>query len=149
MAKQEREGEEKEEKEEETPPPPPPQNKKPKEKQKEKQKMIGTLSLETHPQTRHHASANLGIMIAPEFQGRGYGTEAINWALDWGFGMANLHSVRLTCFSFNDGAARLYERLGFVKEGVRRESLFLGGEWWDHLCFSMLVGEWLVLRGGK
>ncbi|PMD41105.1 acyl-CoA N-acyltransferase, partial [Hyaloscypha variabilis F] len=57
-------------------------------------------------------------------QGKGYGTEAINWALDWAFRVAGMHCVRLWCFSFNKGALRLYERIGFVREGIERESYY-------------------------
>ena len=115
--------------------------------EEKKEKMIGCLSLESHLLTRHHRTANLGIIMSPCFQGKGFGTEAINWALDWAFGMAGMHAVRLTTFSYNLRAVRVYERVGFVREGVRRESLWFDGKWWDHYMYSMLEGEWAALRG--
>ena len=59
----------------------------------------------------------MGIQICREEQGKGYGSEAIKWVLEWGFLAAGLHRVTIGCFSFNEGARRLYERLGFVVEG--------------------------------
>ncbi|KAK5653659.1 hypothetical protein OQA88_8689 [Cercophora sp. LCS_1] len=109
--------------------------------------MIGSLSVDCNHTVRHHRSLHLGIMIAPKFQRKGYGTEAIKWALDWGFEMAGAHSIRLTAFSFNEGAVRLYERIGFVNEGVRRESLLFRGKWHDHVLFGLLEGEWAALKG--
>ncbi|KAK4114420.1 acyl-CoA N-acyltransferase [Canariomyces notabilis] len=88
----------------------------------------------------------LGIIIAPEHQGSGYGSEAIRWSLEWAFGIAGMHAVRLTAFSFNTRAVRLYERLGFVREGVRRESIYFDHQWHDHIMFSMLEHEWAALR---
>lgn len=117
------------------------------EDENEEETMVGCLSLDSHILTRHHRTANLGIIMAPEYQGKGYGTEAINWALDWAFAIAGMHAVRLTTFSYNERAVRVYERVGFVREGVRRESLWFDGRWHDHYMYSMLEGEWAVLRG--
>jgi GNAT superfamily N-acetyltransferase len=107
---------------------------------------VGWLTLDSHPVTRHHRTCNLGIMLATAHQGKGYGAEAINWALGWAFDVAGMHAVRLSCFSFNERAVKLYQRLGFVKEGVRRESYYYGSQWHDHVLFSMLEDEWRSLK---
>jgi hypothetical protein len=54
---------------------------------------IGHLSLSAYNNKRHHRSCTLSIMIYRPHQGKGYGTEAINWALDWAFKIAGMHSV--------------------------------------------------------
>lgn len=108
---------------------------------------IGWLTLDSHTLTRHHRSCTLGIMLASAYQGQGYGTEAINWALDWAFRVAAMHAVRLSCFSFNERAARLYRRLGFVQEGVAREAYWFDFRWYDRILFSLLDREWAVMRG--
>ena len=80
-------------------------------------------------------------------QKKGYGSEAINWALDWGFKQAGLHRIGIDAFSYNHGATQLYERLGFVFEGRKRELLWFNGGWHDWISYSMLVDEWRELRG--
>jgi len=90
----------------------------------------------------HNRGTLISIDIIPSEQGKGYGTEAINWALDWSFRIAGLHRVAIGCFSFNEGARRLYERIGFVPEGRKREALWWDGGWHDMIDFSMLEGEW-------
>ncbi|EOD48135.1 putative gnat family protein [Neofusicoccum parvum UCRNP2] len=112
---------------------------------------IGYISLahELGPANPHHRSASIGISIAADHQGRGYGTEAINWILDWGFDVAGLHRVAITSFAYNDGAGRLYERLGFVLEGRRRDALWFRGAFHDMLLFSMLRHEWEERTAGK
>ena len=109
-------------------------------------KMIGWLHLDGHAMTRHHRSCQLGIMVSSQYQGKGYGTEAIKWALAWAFRIAGMHSVRLTCFSFNERAINLYKRIGFVQEGVKRESYYLNCKWYDHYLFSILDREWAILN---
>jgi RimJ/RimL family protein N-acetyltransferase len=48
-----------------------------------------------------------------------------------------LRRVELTVLTENDGAKRLYERLGFVVEGCRKMSVISQGE---------LKDEWLMAR---
>lgn len=84
----------------------------------------------------------MGIRIIPEGQGKGYGSEAIKWVLEWGFLVAGLHRVSIGCFAFNEGARRLYERLGFVVEGRTREVAWKNGGWHDCIEMGMLEGEW-------
>src|SRR5512140_1408937 len=74
-------------------------------KKKAKPKAIGTLFLwPMHPMMAHHRQATLGIALAQEHRGKGYGPEAINWLLDWAFLRVGLHRVQLICFSFNERA---------------------------------------------
>lgn len=101
---------------------------------------------ETYP---HQRAASLGVSIIEAYRGHGYGGEAVNWALDWGFRRAGLHRVALGCFAINPRAERLYRKLGFVEEGREREFLFYDRGWHDLIRFSMLDREWEALRGWK
>ncbi|KKY20133.1 putative gnat family [Diplodia seriata] len=105
---------------------------------------IGYISLshELGPSNPHHRNAAIGVSIAAAFQSQGYGSEAINWILDWAFDVAGLHRVSITSFAYNEGAGRLYQRLGFSLEGRRREALWFRGGFHDMLLFSMLRHEW-------
>jgi len=101
---------------------------------------IGYVKLS--PTVLPHRNSMMGIQIAQAEQGKGYGSEAIKWALNWAFQAAGLHRVRIGCFSFNEGARRLYERLGFVLEGRTREAAWKNGGWHDLLEMGMLEREW-------
>ncbi|OBT83063.1 hypothetical protein VE02_08770 [Pseudogymnoascus sp. 03VT05] len=54
--------------------------------------IIGYVNLQhtTHP---HHRSGTMSIRILPGAQGKGYGSEAIKWVLEWGFLAAGLHRL--------------------------------------------------------
>jgi RimJ/RimL family protein N-acetyltransferase len=95
----------------------------------------------------HNRSSMLGISILDKYTGKGYGTEAINWLVDWGFCHGNLHRISISCFSLNVRAAKLYEKIGFVLEGRGRECYWFNREWHDDLGFGMLVSDWEKLRG--
>lgn len=97
-------------------------------------------------QERHHRNAMIGVGIAMEWRGRGYGGEAVDWVLDWGFGRLGLHRIWLAAFEYNERACRLYRKLGFVEEGREREAVLYERRWWDMVRFGMLEGEWEALR---
>lgn len=96
--------------------------------------------------TQHHRRTEVGIDILPEWQGKGYGSEAIRWALDYAFRKAGLHKVRVRAFEWNVGAIKLYERIGFKHEGRERESLWHEGRFWDGIEMGMIDREWWELQ---
>ncbi|PSR80244.1 acyl-CoA N-acyltransferase [Coniella lustricola] len=111
---------------------------------------IGDIHLSPlEPDLAHHRFTTIHINIMSEYQGQGYGSEAINWALDWAFSTAGIHRVGVQVLGFNTGAKRLYERLGFKQEGVTRDMFWQAGRWWDDIQFGMLDAEWKKLREGQ
>jgi len=94
-----------------------------------------------------HRHMDLEIFIAEQYQDKGYGTEAVNWGLDWAFRFAGAHRVYLCTVAFNERASHLYEKVGFKLEGRFREQVFYDRRWWDLLWYSMLEHEWEELRG--
>lgn len=60
-------------------------------------------------------------------RGKGVGTEATRLVLDYAFHVANLACVHLSVIEPNVGAIRAYEKAGFKKQGLRRNSnMWLG-----------------------
>jgi RimJ/RimL family protein N-acetyltransferase len=111
---------------------------------------IGEIHLsKLAPNAVHHRSTEIGIDILPGFQGKGYGREAIEWALDYAFRRAGLHRVRIRAFEWNTGALRLYEKVGFKIEGREREALWHEGRFWDGVELGMLEGEWRAMQKKK
>ncbi|KAI1174744.1 putative GNAT family acetyltransferase [Nemania sp. FL0916] len=104
---------------------------------------IGILCLKSHPPSwAPHRWTEISIDVLKKHQGNGYGGEAIRWSLWWAFQMAGLHRVQIQAFSFNAGATRLYERLGFKEEGRLRDHLWFAGAWHDGLIYGILEDEW-------
>ena len=87
-------------------------------------------------------SANFRIMLLDEIHfGKGYGTEATKLILKHGFGQLNLHRIDLEVYDFNPRAARVYEKAGFVREGVKRDVLFWDGAYHGAIVMSILKPE--------
>lgn len=108
-------------------------------------RLIGTCELRCGD--RPHRNADVGIMIGErELQGKGHGTDALGLLLAYGFETLNLHRVGLNVYANNARGIRCYERLGFKREGVRREARWWGGRWWDVYDYGLLEAEWRGTR---
>lgn len=95
--------------------------------------------------SQHHRTLDIGILIASEHRGQGYGSEAVRWMLNWGFQIAGLHRIGLQSASYNTGAMSLWKRLGFQQDGKDREALWMNGEWHDEVRYSLLESEWRAI----
>jgi RimJ/RimL family protein N-acetyltransferase len=87
-------------------------------------------------------SANFRIALrGSNYYGKGIGTEAAKLMLEYGFNILELHRIDLEVFTFNPRAIRVYEKLGFKREGVRREVLQLDGTYHDAIIMGLLKRE--------
>lgn len=107
----------------------------------EADQLIGLISLEQIDWPNGTAWMGVGIG-EPQYRGKGYGTEATQLLLKYAFHEINLHRVQLTVFAYNPAAIAVYEKLGFVKEGVMRERLHRDGQRHDVLMYGLLRHEW-------
>lgn len=86
------------------------------------------------------------ILGEKEAWGKGYGTEAINLLLAYAFGHLNFHRVAVGVVGFNKAALRLYEKVGFRREGVQREGYYYNHEYHDFIMMSLLEDEYRASR---
>jgi RimJ/RimL family protein N-acetyltransferase len=104
-------------------------------------KFIGRCGLHDFDATHH--TCTLGITIGDrEYQGRGYGREAIGLLLDYAFRLRNVQKVWLTTGGNNERAIRCYRACGFVEEGRLRRHEWSGGEYLDLVYMGILREEW-------
>ena len=94
-----------------------------------------------------NGSCNFRTVIGPAGRGRGLGTEAVRLIVGYGFEQLGLHRIGLEVYAFNPRARRVYEKVGFVAEGVLREVLRDGDRWVDATVMSILATEWATHRG--
>lgn len=73
---------------------------------------------------------------------RGLGTEATRLAVGHAFTAIGLHRVELEVYDFNPRARRVYEKVGFVHEGTKRQALRYDEEWVDCHVMAVLAHEW-------
>ncbi len=86
--------------------------------------------------------AEIGFTLAPDHQGLGYMTEAIEALLDYVFGPLRKHRVFALTDVKNERAIALLERVGFRREGTFIESQWFKRRWASEHLYAMLHGEW-------
>ncbi|MER5991070.1 MULTISPECIES: GNAT family N-acetyltransferase [Streptomyces] len=91
-------------------------------------------------------SCTFRTLIGPRGRGRGLGTEATRLIVGHGFERLGLRRIQLEAYGNNPRALRVYEKVGFVVEGVRREVTFRDGEWVDEVIMAILDREWAALN---
>ncbi|MFB6235390.1 MAG: GNAT family N-acetyltransferase [Halopenitus sp.] len=85
---------------------------------------------------------DLAYWIAPEFQGDGYGAEAVELLIDYVFRTYAHPAVGAVAYDFNDASRGLLESLGFSEEGCIRRDRFIDGEYIDRIEYGLLREEW-------
>lgn len=93
-----------------------------------------------------HRGAEFQIIVDPAQQGRGIAGTATRLALDYAFGVLNLHKVFLIVSTENEKAIHIYRKAGFVVEGELREEFFADGRYRDALRMGILQHEHLGAR---
>lgn len=103
-------------------------------------KLIGNTALmKINPVDRN---AEFGIFIGDKrYWSKGYGSEAARLCLCYAFDTLNLHRVGSSAIGYNERSIRMHLKLGFKREGVRREEVYKKGKYWDHPTFGMLREE--------
>ncbi len=89
--------------------------------------------------TRAHTGV-LGLAVLADYRGRGIGTALLREALQ-GARAFGLTRVELSYREGNPRVAALYEKFGFVREGILRKAVRLDGAYEDLICMALLFDE--------
>jgi RimJ/RimL family protein N-acetyltransferase len=102
--------------------------------------LVGSLNLDWVSEV--HRQGEIGFLLHPDHQGRGYAGEAARVALGLGFEGLGLHRIVGRCDARNSPSTRVLERLGMRREAHFRGNEWVKGEWCDELVYAMLASEW-------
>jgi len=94
---------------------------------------------EDEPDYRH---ASLDISLAPQFQGRGLGPDALRTAIQWLIDDRGHHRFTIDPAAANERAIQAYAAVGFEPVGVlRRYERGPEGHWHDGLLMDLLAED--------
>jgi RimJ/RimL family protein N-acetyltransferase len=83
----------------------------------------------------------IGIGLAPEFRGRGYGSAAQRLIVRYLFAHTQVNRIEATTEITNLAEQRALEKAGFTREGILRGTTFRQGQWHDQVIYSVLRDE--------
>jgi RimJ/RimL family protein N-acetyltransferase len=101
---------------------------------------VGDMSL--HWVSEQHKTGEIGFILDPDHQGRGYATEAAGALLGFAFDGMGFHRVIGRTEARNVASARVLEKLGMRLEAHLVENEWVKGEWSSELVYAMLEHEW-------
>jgi len=105
--------------------------------------VVGSIS---YHQTRYGPNEgsiayNIGLSIAVEYRGKGYGAEAQKLLASYLFSTYPIMRVEATTDRENIAEQKALEKAGFTRDGVMRQAQWRNGSWHDMVVYSKLRGE--------
>ena len=91
--------------------------------------------------TKNHF-AEIEYCIGPDYQKKGYMTEALKEIIKYGFDKIKLHKIQISTKENNMPSKRVIEKCGFTYEGTLRDYFYFEDKYIDRLYFSMLKREY-------
>jgi acetyltransferase, GNAT family len=105
--------------------------------------LIGLLSID-----KKNNKAEYYVMMGnTDFKGKGIAKEASRQIINYGFYELGLNRIYLFTEVKNDIAQKLFERVGFTKEGCLRADLLSHGKFVDRYVYSILKKDWEKVNG--
>ncbi|MBZ0291894.1 MAG: GNAT family N-acetyltransferase [Anaerolineae bacterium] len=101
--------------------------------------IVGIVQCEGHKSAYQPHVTELHINVHPDYRGAGIGSGLMRYALEWAHTQPTLKRIELEVLARNDGAIRLYSRMGFSIEGYRHDAYYLvdeGGIYVDALVMA-------------
>ncbi len=93
-----------------------------------------------------HRSLGIGYCLGEDAWGQGVATEAVGAMLSWAYSAFDLNRVDAELDTRNAASARVLEKLGFQREGLRREDCVVAGEVSDSWIYGLLRRDWHSLQ---
>ncbi|WP_282611126.1 GNAT family N-acetyltransferase [Pelagibius sp. Alg239-R121] len=100
--------------------------------------VVGWCDIRRHHLQSHAHRGTLGIGIVPEFRGNGLGTRLIELAIECAT-ETGFSRIEFDVRADNFRAIALYEKTGFVKEGVLRNAVLVDGEFFDVVVMALVL----------
>ena len=111
---------------------------------KENDKMIGGIGYGIAAETPVGKIADpMGWFLAPEYQSKGYMTEAVKSVLAFSFLQDNCVRVATACFKDNIPTQKVMAKVGFRKEAEKMQAMWLDGEMRDRVEFAINRSEFI------
>ena len=85
-----------------------------------------------------HSRAGIGILIREPYREKGYAHEALGLLIQYAFGTLRLHQLYCNISPGNATSLKLFEKLGFIKCGIKKEWIFDGRQWVEEWMFQLI-----------
>lgn len=97
---------------------------------------IGMVDLfDFNPQ---HSRAGIGILIHPNFQNKGFASQALTLLINYSFTYLNLHQLYANIISDNNKSISLFKKHNFKEIGIKKDWVLSNRKYKDEILFQLL-----------
>ena len=100
----------------------------------------GTMRFE-RANRRSRIAALGGLAVHPDFRGAKVADTAARLFQRHLFDALGFHRLQMEIYGFNERAMRHAERVGFIREGVRRKAYWRNEEWVDGVLYGLVAED--------
>ncbi len=108
---------------------------------KETKQTVGHTAL-VHPDWVSRMMTFYIVLLDKSTWGKGFGSEATQLVVDYGFQMLNLNRIQLHVNAENEPAKAVYKKIGFQYEGNLRQAMYKNNKYYDFWLMSILNEEY-------
>ncbi len=102
-------------------------------------RIVGNLSFAGGQRPRIKHSGEFGISVLKEYWGQGIGSRLILYLIQWCKESGEIRKVNLSVREDNVRAIKLYERLGFKKEGKISRTFYINGQFYAAIVMGLEI----------
>ena len=102
-------------------------------------RVVGLLTADGKQRRAIRHCASVGLSVAHDWRRQGVGEALMRRVIEWARESGVVTRLELEVVTRNESAIRLYERVGFQREGLRRHALLRHGEYLDELTMALLI----------
>ncbi len=97
---------------------------------------IGMIDLfDFNPQ---HNRVGIGILLLPQYENKGYATDALELVIDYAFQYLNIHQLYANITSENKKSIALFEKLNFKLVGTKKDWIYTNKQYKDELLYQLI-----------
>ncbi|MCM2291166.1 GNAT family N-acetyltransferase [Allorhizobium sp. BGMRC 0089] len=101
------------------------------------ERVVGWCDIRRHERETQAHRGLLGMGIIDGYRDKGIGRELLGRTMN-AVRRMGLHRIELEVYADNQRAIRLYERFGFLREGLMRDAVFLDGRFVDLVLMALI-----------
>jgi len=85
-----------------------------------------------------HKRVGIGILLLPQHQNKGYGSEALEMIIDYAFTYLDVHQIFANITSENTKSIKLFEKYHFKKVGVKKDWIYSNPNFKDEILYQLI-----------
>ncbi|SNS72645.1 Protein N-acetyltransferase, RimJ/RimL family [Anaerovirgula multivorans] len=102
-------------------------------------KIVGNLNFSGGSRQRNAHVGEFGVSILKEYWGKGIGEELIKYLINWSKDSGIIRKINLRVRNDNTRGINLYNKLGFLEEGIIKRDFLINDKFYDSLIMGLLI----------